>query len=155
MRNKTPFSVFRATAADIDEIEGFLYPDYFDETTYSGLDYDEALTKQQIAAWVSEDATIIIRSAGKIAALGVMQLSRTFYKQIEADIAMFVVGKKYRATGISRALIDFLLRIADENQAAVIYSSCLSGIGDKNNKMYVNLWKKYGFRELGTVMVRS
>jgi GNAT superfamily N-acetyltransferase len=154
-RKKTPFSIRRATMDDLDEIERILHPTYFEESGYNGLDYCAEGTRRMIAEWIANDVAIIISSQGEPAAFGAMCLGRTFYKQIEADVEIFYVMPKFRATGIARALTDILCRIADANGAAIIYSSCLSGMGDKNHALYVNLWKKYGFRELGTVMLRS
>lgn len=155
MRTKTPFSVFQATLDDVNEIEALLYPAYFEESGYNNLDYDAKNTKTVIEEWIKGGIAYVIRSQGRIVAFASMGLMRTFYKQIEADVAMFFVLPEFRATGIARVLADTLQRTAEMNGAKVMYTSCLSGLGDKNNTMYVNLWKKYGFRPLGTVMIRS
>ena len=154
-KKKTPFSVFQATLANVDEIEGLLYPHYFEESGYSHLDYSPENCKTMIASWINDGIAYIIRSKGKIVAFGTLAFMKSFYEQIEADVDMFFVLPEYRATGIARVLADTLSRTAEMNGAKVMYTSCLSGIGTQNNSMYVNLWKKFGFRPLGTVMVRS
>ena len=155
MREKTPFTIIRATLEHVDEIEGLLYPHYFEESGYNHLDYDSDNCKRCISEWVTSGVGIMIKSRGKLVAFAAMGFIRTFYKQIEADVDMFFVLPEYRGTGIARVLSKVLSDFANEAQAAVVYTSCLSELGGKNNQMYVNLWKKLGFRVLGTVMIRS
>lgn len=151
----TPFSIIQATLAEVDEIVALLYPSYFEESGFNGLTYSPENTKAVIASWVQNGIVFLIRSQGRAAAMASMEMMRSFYEEIEADITMFYVHADYRATGISRALADTLCRTAEMNGAKVVYSSCLSGMGDKNVNLYTNLWKKFGFRVLGTVMMRS
>lgn len=155
LKNHTPFSIFQATLDDVNEIEGLLHPHYFNESGYSHLEYDAQATKKIIAAWVTEGVGVIVRSKGKIVGFASMGFMRTFYKQIEADVDMFFVLPEYRGTGIARALSTTISDIAEKGNAAIVYTSCLSELGDKNNSMYENLWKKQGFRKLGSVMIRG
>jgi ribosomal protein S18 acetylase RimI-like enzyme len=152
---KVPFSIFQATLENVDEIESLLYPAYFEESGYSNLDYDETNCKAMIAGWITDGVGIIMRSQGKIVAFASMGFMRTFYKQVEADVDMFFILPEYRGTGIARALSTTISNVAKEGNAEVVYTSCLSELGGKNNQLYINLWKKLGFRELGTVMIRS
>lgn len=155
LKNQTPFSIFQATLDDVNEIEGLLYPHYFYESGYRHLDYDPDATRTMIASWITDGVGIIVRSRGKIVGFASMRFMRTFYKQVEADVDMFFVLPEYRGTGIARALSTTISDIAEKGNAAIVYTSCLSELGDKNNTMYENLWKKLGFRKLGSVMIRG
>lgn len=153
--DKFHVEVLQASPADVDEVESFLYPGYFNESGYSHLDYDANNCKAMISSWIKDGIGLIIRANGIIVAFASISFMRTFYKQVEADIDMFFVLPEYRGTGVARMLSNALSEIAKEGNAEVVYSSCLSELGEKNNQLYINLWKKLGFRELGTVMVRS
>lgn len=156
MRKKqVPFSVIIPTIQNVDEIQGLLYPHYFSESVFKTLEYDAAATRAVILNWLETSRCFLIKSKGKPVGFCAVNFTRTFYKQIEADVEMFFVMPEYRGTGISRALSQLATDSAKELGADVMYSSCLSGIDDKNNSQYTNLWKKLGFEVLGTVMIRS
>lgn len=148
-------STMAATMEHADVIQSLIYPAYFQETIFSNLTYDADMTKQLIGEWINNNITGLVLVDGVIAGFAVMCLSRSFYKEIEADVEMFYILPQYRGTGASRALIDGLMKTGEANNVAVMYASCLSGISEKNEKLYINLWKKFGFKKLGTVMMRS
>lgn len=155
MRKKKPdFDLFIATPEHVDQIQELLFPHYFNESVYSGLTYDHHATRNMILAWLRDLAFVAIAD-GKVVGFVAAGLMRTFYKEPEMDIDMFYVLPDYRATGISRVLAKVIVEIADKFNVGAIYTSCLSGIDDSNDKLYQNLWKKYGFQKLGTVMLRS
>ena len=153
MHKNAHFDVVVATVEDIDAIQGILYPHYFEESTYSGLTYDPENTRKMIEQYVS-DVALVAKAEGKIVGFCAMSFVRTFYKETEADIDMFYVLPEWRGTGIARAFAFALTHVAEKHGAGAIYTSCLSGLEGHNNGQYVNLWKKYGFNTLGTVMVR-
>lgn len=147
------FSLSFATFEDVDAIENLLYP-YFEESTYSGLTYDPLATKHTIAQWIPE-VCILAKVDGEIVGITAFYFLNTFYKEPECDVVMFYIKPEYRGTGISRGLVNALTTIADQNQAGIIYTSSGSGMGGKNNDLYANLFKKFGFQELGTELIRK
>lgn len=147
------FSLHIARPEDVSAIQSLMYPGYFQESTYSGLTYDHDQTRAMIENWL-HDVCIVAKVEGRIVGVAAMYYVRTFYKEPEADVEMFYVAPEYRGTGISRALVDTLVQNADANRCAVIYTSCASGISEKNNLLYRNLFKKFGFNVLGTELAR-
>lgn len=143
-----------ATIYDIEPIEELL-KEYMAESTYNGLTYCKDGTVNMILSWLNEGFFFIVKDGEKVVGLAVMALMKTFYKELEADVDMFFIHPDYRGTGASRMLVDNIVQNAEANNCKVIYTACLSGISDKNNKLYKNLWGKFGFRELGTVLIRS
>ena len=141
------------TLDDAQDIQNLLYPSYFEETAYKGMTYNADNTRNQVLSWL-EDLCFIARAEGKVVGVAVTRLLRTFYDEIEADVDMFVVHKDYRGTGVARDLVNAVVANAEANNAKVIYTSCLSGLGETNDKLYQNLYKKFGFEPLGTVMIR-
>ncbi len=142
-----------ATLDDVDAIQTLIYPEYFNETIYSGQEYDPENTKDVIKSWI-ENACIIAKKNGELIAVASMYFLKTFYKDLEAEIVMFFVKKEHRGTGISRDLVFNMVAHAERNGCKIIYTSCASGISEKNDKMYFNLFSKYGFKKLGTELVR-
>ena len=149
------FIVRPAVIADADKIQGLLYPHYFNESIFKTLKYNAQSTRDVINGYFDGGVVLIAEDGEKAIGFCVLSAGRTFYDDIEADVEMFFVLPEYRGSGVSREMIKNVVAAADMNGAAVIYSSCLSGIGEKNDSLWKNLWGKYGFKQLGTIMMRS
>ena len=149
---------FHLEVANPDHIQGIqelLYPKYFEESCYCALtDYSEENTLNMINEWLENFAFVAIAD-GKVVGFAAMGLMRTFYKHNEAEVDMYYVLREYRGTRVSRALTNAIVENAKANEVKIIYASCSSGIDEKNNNLYCNLWKKQGFKKLGTVMIWS
>lgn len=152
-RKHVEFDLSFATYADVDDIVNILYPGYFEESTYSDLTYDPEMTKRTVIDWISEPC-VIARVDGKLAGIVAMYFVRTFYKETECDVIMFYVAPEYRGTGVARGLVNALTMISDKEGAAIIYTTSGSGMTGSNNKMYTNLFSKFGFKGLGTELIR-
>lgn len=149
--------IVQATLDDVDNIIDDIYPIYFAESaTYNFLTPDLDNTKLVVTEYVTGgNICFIAKDEGRIVALACANIMRTFYKEIECDVNMFFVAPSHRGNGLSRKLVETIVYQAEMNDAKIIYSSCFSGLGENNNNLYINLWKKYGFQVLGTVMIRG
>ena len=76
----------------------------------------------------------------------------SFYDDSEMDIDFYYIPKEYRGSGVSRELIKAIKNIAIKRKIGIMYCGCHSNMADggKNNNLFVNLFKKYGFEETGT-----
>lgn len=138
---------------DVQGIIDLIYPHYFNESAYKVLDFDPEMARLTVENWL-ENICVICKDGEKIVAVASMFLARTYYKQAEANVEMFYILPQYRGKGISRAIVQTLVNVADTNKCAVIYTSCAGGVSELNNKLYTNLYKKFNFNKLGTEMVR-
>lgn len=148
------FSIERATREDIPAIKDLLYPTYFNESTYSGLTYDDEATTKMVVGWIESLCFVAKDNRGKVIGIAQGFAFQSFYKELELAIEMFYVLPEWRGTGVARALVSNIVQQADANGVAVVYTSCASGIDSKNNALYKNLYKKFGFDELGTELIR-
>lgn len=150
------FSVSIAKNKDIQSIMEMLYPDYFEETIFGkAMTYDEDNTYEMVRNYVHNKICVLCKDGENIAGIAVILAGNTFYKEIEADIDFFMVRKRYRKTVVARMLAEEAQKQAEKIGAKVIYAACASGIDDKNDNMFSNLWKKYGFEKLGTAMIKK
>lgn len=148
------FTFERAGKADVAAIQAFLLENYFPESVYSGVfDYDAAATAQYISGWTDE-ICVIAYDGEQIVGVFAMYLARTYYRQPEADIILFYVAPSHRGTGLSREMVQLIVGIADKAGARAIYTDSASGMECKNNALYTNLFKKFGFQVLGTELAR-
>lgn len=144
------------TLNDAIAIQNVLYPEYFQETVYRSLDYSAEGTLNYIAQWIAEGFCSYAKDeSGEIAGVFAMGFAQTYYKQHECDVVMFYVRPKHRATGLSRMMVKAIDGLCkNHGNVGAIYTSCASGVSERNNKLYRNLYKKFGFQVLGTEMVK-
>lgn len=144
-----------ATAGDALEIYG-LMKGYREESHSKEREYDPKNSIITILSWISDNSKcLVVRREGKIVAFAAIWIGHTFYKDKELDIEMFYIHPSVRGTHIARALASAICDLAKENNCSLIYTAGLSGGSKQNEKLYQNLWKKFGFNELGTIMSRS
>lgn len=152
-KEKMDFDLSFATYSDVDDIQKLIEP-YHKESRYSGLTYDPIMTRHTITQWIPETC-VLARVDGKAVGVFAMYFFRTYHKEPEADVVLFYIDPEYRGTGVSRLLVNALTMIADKKNVAVIYVSSGSGISHENDKMFSNLFGKFGFEKLGTELVRK
>jgi len=117
------------------------------------LDENTALETFNIAVQVPDMYETYIAESDK-GLLGVMILlfSSSFFKGEECDVEFFYVAQNARGTGVSRALVEKCVEIKKDRGLNIIYAGCHSSFDDsgKNDKMFKNLFMKYGFEVTGT-----
>lgn len=145
----------RATMNEAVEIRDFLLDNYYKEAVYSGkLDYDAEASLAYVSSWIDEICYVARNEEGKLIAVMAAYLTKTYYKQPECQVIVFYIHPDARGTGVSRELVKILVEIGNLNNIGAIYTTSASGMGAKNNNLYTNLFKKEGFQELGTELVR-
>jgi GNAT superfamily N-acetyltransferase len=142
-----------ATLQECREIINILCEHYLKETIFTSMTYDHALTVKKVYEWIASGSCLVIQDKSKIVGLCVVEIGNTFYVEPEADIAMFYIMPEYRATEASRLIRDAAIQFAKTKGAALIYSLSGSGISDRNDNLYCNLWRRAGLQKLGTCMI--
>lgn len=139
-----------ATDDDIDAVES-LCREFAEQSMYGKvMTYSRENALECIKNWSS---ILVAEIDGKLVGFGAIVIATEFFNEREADIDKFYVQPKYRGTGIARMLAESLVKLAIANDARVIYALCGSGINEKNDKMFENLWKKFGLKKTGCLMV--
>lgn len=139
-----------ATENDIEAVEA-LCREFAEQTMYGKvMTYSREKALECIKEWSS---ILVAEIDGKLVGFGALVIATEFFEEREADIDKFYVQPEYRGTGIARMLAENLVKLAIANDARVIYALCGSGIDEKNDKMFENLWKKFGLKKTGCLMV--
>lgn len=143
-----------ATYTDTKDIMDLLYPTYFNESIYRSLDYDPVSTAAYISTWINEHC-VIARYQGKVVGIIAFYFTNTYYRQKECDIVIFYIHPDHRGTVLSRALVKALDDICKrEGDVGVAYTTSASGMEGSNDSLYRNLFKKFGYKVLGTEMIK-
>lgn len=149
------FEIRQATENDIDRIQDLLYPDYFNETIFKTLTYNPENTRKMIESYVKTKYTFVAEVHGEVVGFASLLVGNTFYEEIEADVEFLCIRSDFRGSTIARAIVGQALHTAEKLGATVFYAACASGIDAKNDALWKNLWSKFGFKKLGTVMIRD
>lgn len=141
----------------MEGVQALLYPGYFSETIFNGLTYSAENTRLMVESYIRDKFTLLaVDYTGKVIGLAVLLAGRTYYEEVEADIEFLCVAEECRGTDVARMLVSSIIDVAENTFGAkVFYASCCSGISEKNDALWVNLWSKFNFKKLGTVMIRS
>lgn len=146
--------IIRATVENAEEIRGLIYPGFFEESAFCGMTFDPEQTLEQVKSWI-DGLCLIAVDEGKIVGFTAAVGYRSFFVEPELAVEIFYVKPEYRGKGVSRQLVEQIAVHADAYGIKSVQTSCLSGISGANNALFVNLWKKFGFSELGSVMMRG
>lgn len=147
--------VRRAKDTDIMRIYEFSKP-YLEESMYGKhLDLCEKTAIESFQYGVMYDElyeTYIAENENGLLGVVIVFITSSYFKGSEGDVQFFYVCPSARATGVSRALVEQCIEVKDRRRLNILYAGCHSGFNDdgKNDKMYCNLFKKYGFEVTGT-----
>lgn len=146
-----------ADAGWLYAIYEYCAPYYEEGASHLGLTPSkDAATDTFWSALVSDEADILVcMNDYGIAGVLALVTKRTFFKGREADIEFFYVRPEHRGSGSSRKLVEAVLDYGHERGIDVIYGGVQNGMGKRNNGLYLNLFKKYGFVELGSMICKK
>lgn len=76
-------------------------------------------------------------------------VGNTWWKRPCGSIDMFYVHPKMRGKGVSRKLLAECLSQFTDFDCGFVYAGAESGMGERNEALYVNLFKRAGFSHIG------
>jgi GNAT superfamily N-acetyltransferase len=141
----------RATLADLNKIIEMTIPYHFEAGVNKGraLCYERIL--QTFYHCITDENRLTLIDDG-VTAILTMYKNYSFYDTPEADIDFFYVSPQNRGKGTARDLVESAINSARDWGVVVLHCGCHSYMADggKNNSLFSNLFKKYGFKETGT-----
>lgn len=144
------FKVRLAEVEDFPLVERLCYQ-FFSETMYKVLDYSKENTLEMIRDW--QYILLIETGDGVPAGFCSLNVCHTYYVQKEGDVDKFYIVPEFRGTVASRMLAGSVVKLAKALDAKIVYALCGSGISEKTDRLFHNLWAKFGFKKLGVLMM--
>jgi ribosomal protein S18 acetylase RimI-like enzyme len=86
---------------------------------------------------------------GHVVGLAFGYYGNSWWKEPDCAVDFFYVSPDYTGKGIARALATLLIEAFKAQGCGWMYAGAESDISDKNTKLYQNLWRKHGFRDIG------
>jgi len=92
---------------------------------------------------------LIVENEGEIVAFACGYTGISWWKEPDGCIDMFYVSKKARGTKAARELVAGMINRFKSAGVGYLYAGAESDVNDKNTRLYENLFKKFGFRDIG------
>jgi N-acetylglutamate synthase-like GNAT family acetyltransferase len=139
--------------ATLDDLQGIeiLMREYFKESVYSELEYDQENVFKLINEWISNFCFVAKDNYDNIIAVAAFVIHGSFFKGTVADMEIFYVTPKYRGTTLARELVNIIMQNADQNGVLAINANTVSG---RDSSLFTNLFKKFGFEIVGIEMIK-
>lgn len=131
--------------------------EFFFESGYAHLTFDgDQYSKILHNCASSEDIRIFIAEANnEIAGYVIVCLAREYTVENVGETYQFYVRERYRGTNAARSLVDAAIRQFDLWNCVLSYVVADPRMRKENNKLFSNLWKKFGYMDSGIQMVRE
>jgi GNAT superfamily N-acetyltransferase len=143
--------VRRATIKDLEEVMDVARP-YFKESFWGkNTTYSEERSREKFSYYLNDLDTFVIDING-IVAIAVLAMDYVFSEDLTADYEFFFVSRDCRGTGVSRLLQEACENFAKMSGARIM---CAANSSDVHDGFWVNLFKKYKYQKLGTIMVKA
>lgn len=143
-----------ATLADLNAIVEMASPYYYEASITLGrkLCRDRVLQTVYGCITAPERVTLLASKGAEIAGVTTAYLNYSFFDTPEMIMDFFYIKPEYRASGVSRLLVQDIIKNARDRGAAVLYCGCHSFMDDggRNDKLFSNLFIKHGFKITGT-----
>lgn len=129
---------------------------YFAESMYCKhftLCEATAIKTFSLALHCDEIVTYVAEDEAGLVGVAIIVFNDSFFEGFEGDIDFFYVSPKVRGTDTARMLVEACVKHADSMDGLnVLHCGCHSGIDDegKNDALFTNLFRKYGFKVTGT-----
>jgi GNAT superfamily N-acetyltransferase len=142
-----------ATIEDVPKLVD-LFDRFFEETHYADhLDYSPDNSRRYLAHVIGTGMSphILAVLGGDVIGVLSYHIDRSFCAQPLAILDEVYVIPEFAGTPVGRALVSSAMDICRDVEGANCFHAVLSS-GHKRAKTLVNLFKKFGAQEIGTVM---
>lgn len=140
----------KAKIDDLEEVLDVVRP-YFKESFWGKhTTYSEERTREKFSYYLQNLHTFVVDVNG-IVAVATLILDYVCSEDLIGDYEFFYVSKEGRGTGASRLLQEACENFAKLSGARIMCACEASGVEDN---LWVNLFKKFKYEKLGTVMVK-
>lgn len=105
---------------------------------------------------IYDDRQIVVAdNGGEIVGGVILALSKEIWAQPLCYVIKFWVLPAGRRTNASRLLVDYIFEVANDHDCLAVYSTATAELDDREQRLFVNLLKRSGFRDCGPTMKAS
>lgn len=149
----------RATLDDIPQMVDVGTQFFVESNFFGGLTIDKVQGAGTFGYMIeAEDHEVLVAFDGEnLIGFIIFDVVRYYTVEPVSHLFLFFVLSEYRKTAVGRDLLLEAERIATERGAKRIYCSSTAGFDDggKTNKRLLNLYKRFGYQELGCFVMKG
>jgi len=119
--------------------------------------FSESASRRTLAGAIADPdwIVLVLDERGEIAGGTILALNACYAEEPQAYVQMLYVAPAWRGTDAGRRLVAAICDAADVRNCAAVFASPNAAIGGTNERLFVNLFAKFGFRPLAPVMIRT
>lgn len=126
---------------------------FINETSY-GVEFDSQVSASYLTQIISYPLADVLIADG-FAGVAILAASYEFQRRPFCYVAKFYVKPDRRNAGSGRELMEAIGKWAKEKDCSHTFVTATAGLDPTNQKLFINLMKKYGFEESGPVLFRE
>lgn len=105
---------------------------------------------------IYDDRQIVVADDdGEVIGALILATSHEFWTRPLCYVIKFWVLPQGRRTNTARLLLDYIFEYAEDHNCAAVYATATAELEDREQKLFVNLLKRNGFKECGPTMKAS
>jgi len=105
---------------------------------------------------IYDDREIVVADDnGEVIGAIILAVSKEFWTQPLCYVIKFWVLPEGRRTNAARLLLDYIFEYAQDHDCLAVYSTATAELEDREQRLFVNLLKRNGFRDCGPTMKAS
>lgn len=138
-----------------DDIEAILIMAKFfcGESDY-GMEYDEQASRDYLELLFEHLDEVAIFVNDDVTAATIATISQDWCKRPVCYVEKLFLMPNARGSGIARELIEQVILFAAKHNCSHVFSTATAGMGERVERMFINLFRKYGFAGCGTTIVK-
>lgn len=141
-----------ATKADIPKILPLII-DFISESGWK-LKYNGKNSREFLERYIdSDECDVLFIEDGAPIGFAIVAFDNEFHDERFGYVTKFFIAKEARGTVSGRMLAECMCRWFDHHGCTDTFATSTAMIGE--DRLFINLMGKYGFRECGATLVRS
>jgi GNAT superfamily N-acetyltransferase len=119
--------------------------------------FSESAARRMLAGAIADPdwIVLVLEQEAEVRGGTILALHAGYAEEPQAYVQMFYVLPAWRGTETGRRLVAAICEAAEARGCVAVYASANAAIGGANERLFTNLFAKFGFRPLAPVMVRT
>jgi GNAT superfamily N-acetyltransferase len=116
----------------------------------------EAATRRTLGRAMADPDwhVLVLDEANQIRGGAILAFNAGYMREPQGYVQMFYVAPAWRGTDAARRLLAAICEVADARDCIAFFASPNAAIAGRNDRVFANLFAKFGFRPLAPVLVR-
>lgn len=125
------------------------------ESVEYGMEFDAEASKNYLCLLLNHPDECQVFVTDDVSAVAIALIAHDWCKRPVCYVEKLFLTPSCRGTGAARELVKRVIEYAASNGCSHVFATSTAGMGHQVERMFVNLFRKFGFSECGPVLARS